>query len=63
MKKKSDNEGFIYFNELLFKTMKSVYGFAIHQTENKIIYEELKNYEKKTSQKIKVVPKPSEKKV
>lgn len=33
--------------------MKNVYGFEIYETDNKIIFEELKNYEKKTSNLIK----------
>lgn len=33
--------------------MKNVYGFEIYETDNKIILEELKNYEKKTSNLIK----------
>lgn len=34
--------------------MKTVYGVGIYQAENKIVFEELKNYEKKISSEIKL---------
>lgn len=45
MNLESDEEGFIYFNELLFKSMKRIYG--CERTKKKVLAEiELKTLEK-----------------
>ena len=47
-----DKDGFVYFNELLFKTMRNVYGAAIFESSNVSIINELKRQEKRTTRQL-----------
>lgn len=56
MNLESDEEGFIYFNEMLFKTMKRVYG--TERSRKRILIEfELKTLERLQQLKLKIATK------
>ena len=52
--KHRDSEGFVYFNELLFKTMRNIYGISLFESGNEIINKEMKRHEFHTKRQLAV---------
>ena len=50
--KNRDNNGFVYFNELLFKTMRKIYGTSAFKSSDLKIINEMKRLEYRTKRQL-----------